>query len=212
MRCTNHFVLAYLALQLQMQQNSCFLYHSITYQTDLLSYHSISSLPTHTQGFSFTTHRLFSDSKAVFSVGGRVISHSPALPLAECTLVLMLFFVQQDTPIAPVSHHLTRLVAANSTIRYSILVPLLLNQPWRTVKGHGVKERNTHVKWSPCECGSSCSKPIHLVTKEVLFTRLTENIALIFSQTMKDSHLWFRIRNPISRIIRKANPISWKCT
>ncbi len=51
-------------------------------------------------------------------VGGRVISHSPALPMAECTLVLMLFFVQQDTPIAPVSHHLTRLVSSQ---QYSML-------------------------------------------------------------------------------------------
>ncbi len=152
MRFTKHFVLAYFALQLQMQQNSCFLYHSITYQTDqnLLSYHSISSLPTHTQGFSFTTHCLFSDSKAVFSVGGWPGDLTP-----PCTAYGRMhtgadaFFCTAGHPYCssiPSSNSFSKQPTVQYA-RYCILVRLLLNQPWRTVSGVMVWEKGTHV-WS----------------------------------------------------------------
>ncbi len=172
---------------------------------NLLSYHSISSLPTHTQGSSFTTHRLFSDSKAVFSVGGW--SHTPLHCLWQNAHWCWCLCCTAGHPYCssiPSSNSFSKQPTVQYA-RYSILVPLLLNQPWRIVSGVMVWETGIHcVKWRPRECGRSCSKPIHLVTKEVLFSRLTENIALVFSQTQKDAHLWFRIRNPISMIIWKA--------
>ncbi len=149
MRFTKHFVLAYFALQLQMQQNSCFLYHSITYQTDqnLLSYHSISSLPTHTQGFSFTTHCLFSDSKAVFSVGGW-----PGDLTLPCTAYGRMH-TGADAFFCTAGHPYCSSISSSNSFskqptvqyaRYCILVQLLLNQPWRTVRGSWC-ERKEHT-------------------------------------------------------------------
>ncbi len=126
-----------------------FLYHSITYQTDqnLLSYHSISSLPTHTQGFSFTTHCLFSDGKAVFSVGGWPGDLTP-----PCTAYGRMH-TGADAFFCTAGHPYCSSISSFNSFskqptvqyaRYSILVLLLLNQPWRTVRGSWC-ERKEHT-------------------------------------------------------------------
>lgn len=114
---------------------------------NLLSYHSISSLPTHTQGSSFTTHRLFSDSKAVFSVGGW--SHTPLHCLWQNAHWCWCLCCTAGHPYCS-SIPSSNLFSKQPTVqyaRYSILVPLLFNQPWRIVSGVMVWEKGTHV-WS----------------------------------------------------------------
>lgn len=159
-----------------MQQNSCFLVRYYYFSTDQnLLYHSTNTLPTHTQGSSLTTHCLLSDSKAVFSVGGWSLTILHCLWQNARWCWCLCCTAGHPSCSRPAFHLATRFA------RYSILVPLLLNQPWRVVSGVTVWEKGTHV-WSEAHVSVGAHVVnTHLVTKEVLFTSLTENIAVNIS-------------------------------
>ncbi len=113
-----HFVLAYFALQLQMQQNSCFLYHAITYQQIKIFYHitpSVACLPTLRALLSPPTVCFLIVKQFLVWVGDLTL---PCTAFGRMHTGADAFVVQQDTPIAPASHRLTRLVSSQ---QYSML-------------------------------------------------------------------------------------------
>lgn len=124
-----------------MQQNSCFLYHTITSQQIKISYitPSITCLPTLRALLSPPTVCFLIVKQFLVWVGDLSL---PCAASGRMHAGADTFVVQQDTPPAPDQHSISQLI-----LLYSILVSLLLNQPWRVVSGVMVWEKGTHV-WS----------------------------------------------------------------